>query len=100
MQKDLLNGAVKAAFQRNLECLNGTAHITYLSLFYSQYTGWLLKNFTDNILLAPIALENLIDNMGDREACITNSVEQLLNRLIESLRYNFISLIVYAELMD
>lgn len=85
-QKDQLNGAVRAAFQKNLDRLNGTAHIPYPSFSYSLYTGWLLTSFTDNIRLAPIALENLINNMSDREACITDSIEQLLDHLIEALR--------------
>lgn len=37
-QTNQLNGAVRAAFQKNIECLNGIVHIPYLSLSYSQFS--------------------------------------------------------------
>lgn len=38
-QTNQLNGAVRAAFKKNIECLNGIAHIPYLSLSYSKFSG-------------------------------------------------------------
>lgn len=46
----------------------------------------LLTRFTDNVHLAPIALENFIDNMSVREACISDSINQSFYPLIEALR--------------
>lgn len=46
----------------------------------------LLIRFTDNVHLAPIALENFIENMSVREACISDSISQSFYRLIKALR--------------
>lgn len=46
----------------------------------------MLTSFAENVHLAPIALGDFIDNMSAREACITDSINQLLDNLIDALR--------------
>ncbi|BDD63570.1 hypothetical protein MAP00_008444 [Monascus purpureus] len=41
------------------------------------------KKLNDSIQLAPIALGNLVDNMSAREACITTSIRQSLEKLTQ-----------------
>ena len=85
-QRAHLVDVVKAAFEENFEHLNGTALLSSPGFFYLQSITLSLTSFTDNVHLAPIALGNFIDNMGVREACIADSINQSFYDLIEALR--------------
>lgn len=45
-----------------------------------------LTGHTENLQLAPIALENFMDNMHAREACIMDSINQSFEHLTQRLR--------------
>lgn len=80
VQRFYLERDVSTAFKKNTKLLNGIVYKIHL------LGSVPLTSYKDNVQLAPIALENFMDNMDDREACIMDSINKLFERLTQKLR--------------